>query len=606
MQRIRMNLMRVAVLFGAILFQALPVFSDVSGWMTPFEKNRKTTPRYQETMAFLHKLDAAYDTGRLTDFGTSPEGRALPLFVISTDKNFTPHEVEKSGKMVILIQGAIHSGESEGKDAILMLARDLLVHNKYPELTRAFVFLLVPIFNVDGHEQFSAFNRINQNGPLEMGWRVTATRLNLNRDFMKADAPEMRAWLKMYHAWKPHFFYDCHTTDGMDFQYALLCNMDEHAEFGGAVSQWTHEHFMPALYRRCAEKNMIIGPYAELIDEDHPEKGLMGGVWRPMLSNVFATVCNRGGFLIETHSLKPYDVRVQATYDIILMGLQEIARDPQVLHQAIKAEDAEVATWSDRADTLRIPLQFTTRTDRGDSMIFYGFKASMEKGLVSGAEYPVYSGEHENTPTIYYNQVDVKVAVTPPQGYLIPRAWRQIIDVLRAHDIPMQELSRDVTEKVHGYRFENVSFRAASYEGRLLPNYMVQEVTEKRSFPAGTYYVPLANTKARLIMHLLEPQAPDALVAWGLLNTIFEDREYFEPYIMEPLAQKMLAQDAELQKSFAQKLASDSVFAASPRARLRYFYQRSRYYDAEKNLYPIWRWVIRTDLPLKPVKTMDR
>lgn len=605
MQGIGTNLMRVSVLLIAMLFHALPVFSDASEWVTPFEKNGETTPRYHETMAFLRKLDAAFATGQLTSFGVSPEGRALPLFIISSDKNFTPHEVEKSGKMVILIQGAIHSGEAEGKDAILMLARDLLVHNKYPELARAFVFLLVPIFNVDGHEQFSAFNRINQNGPLEMGWRVTATRLNLNRDFMKADAPEMRAWLKMYHTWKPHFFYDCHTTDGMDFQYVLLCNMDEHVEFGGAVSQWTHDHFMPALYRRCAEKEMIIGPYAELIDEDHPGKGLMGGVWRPMLSNVFATVCNRAGFLIETHSLKPYDVRVQATYDIILMGLQELARDPQALYQAINAEDAEVATWSARADTLRIPLQFTTRVDRGDSMIFHGFKVTKEKGTVSGAEYPVYNSERENTPTIYYNQIEVKVAVSPPQGYLIPRAWTQIIDVLRAHDIPMHELSREVTVKVQGYRFDKVSFRAASYEGRLLPNYSVQAVTDERTFPAGTIYVPLANPKARLIMHLLEPQAPDALVAWGLLNTIFEDREYFEPYIMEPLAQRMLAQDAELQKSFAQKVASDSIFAANPRARLRFFYQRSPYHDTGKNLYPVWRWVEKADLPLQQVKTMD-
>ncbi len=585
------NYIRWSVLALSLFVAAISISAKPRDWRTDFEASQGLeTPRYAATMAFLQRLDQASPLARLESFGTSPEGRALPLLIISSDKAFTAEKARRTGKPIVLIQGAIHSGESEGKDAVLILARDMLIHNKHQELLKNFIFLIIPIFNVDGHERFSPYNRINQNGPKEMGWRATATRLNLNRDFMKADAPEMRCWLQLYHRWMPHLFYDCHTTDGMDHQYLLTWNIDEHEAFGGAVARWTRDTFLPGVKARCAAQNMLIGPYADPLDYDHPEKGYVIGVWRPMLSNVYATVCNRAGFLIETHSLKPYALRVQATLDFILIGLEEIRKDPASFLQAIAAEDQRVAAWGTRPDAeVQVPLQFETRTDRGDTLIFHGYRIEWKPGVISGRPYPVYTSEKLDTPAVFFDEIAATAAVTPPYAYLIPAGWRAVIDVLRVHGIKMYRLTQGYEGPAEGYRFQEVKFPPRSYEGRLLPAYRTVTVTEKCRFPAGTVCVPMGNPLGKLIMHLLEPQAPDALVAWGLMNTIFEDREYFESYIMEPLAQKMMEQDHDLAEAFSRKLQSDSAFAANPRARLAFFYQRSPWYDQEKNRYPVWR-----------------
>lgn len=562
-----------------------------TAWITLFEKSGgKKTARYAETIDYFRRLDAASSLAHYQSFGRSPEGRELPLFIISSDRAFTPEKARATGKPIILIEACIHAGESEGKEALMMLARELLIEKKYPDLLQKFVLLMIPIFNVDGHERFSGFNRINQNGPEEMGFRVTGARLNLNRDFMKADAAEMRCWLRMYHSWLPHFLYDSHTTDGSDFQYALTYNIDDHENFGGAVSRWAHDRFIPAIIRRSQEAGLLIGPYAEPVDEDNLAKGFSGEVWRPMLSNVYATVCNRAGFLIETHALKPYDVRVAATHDFILMGLQEIARDPGALLNATAAEDAAMAKIGAPQQAKKpFPLQFRLIPGQGDSMVYRGYQYDLKKGEISGANYPVYRRQPRDVPSIYLNRVEPTVEVEPPAGYLIPAAWTDVLAVLEAHGVKFYRTVSQTLLEVQGYRFSEVKFRNVPYEGRQTPNFVKSVFEQKRLFPAGTIYVPLADRSSRLILHLLEPDAPDALVRWGLFNTIFEDKEYFEAYVMEPLAEKMAAADTSLASEFQRRLASDSNFAANPRARLRFFYERSPYADAEKNLYPVFR-----------------
>ncbi len=579
------------LLFPFALLTCVKNSSQDSALQTYFEKSGgMETPRYAETMDYFRSLDEASPKAKMIRFGVSPEGRDVNLFVISSDRTFSPEAAQASGKPIVLIQSCIHPGESEGKDAAMLLARDLLMRGKYPELLEKLIITFIPIFNVDGHERFGPYNRINQNGPKEMGWRVTATRLNLNRDFIKADAPEMRAWLALFNQWKPHLFIDCHTTDGADFQYVLTYNIDTHKEFGGAVSAWAKDTLLPALKRECERKNLIIGPYAGLMDQLRPEKGLRGGVWRPMLSNPYVTLRNRAGLLIETHSLKPYAQRVQATYDFILAALAEIARNPQKLLQAVAAEDDRSAQMGKVFDpNQRFPLRFRLRSDRGDSITYRGYRFERKVGRISGFEYLVYSHENRDVPSIFFNEVEPEVTVAPPLGYLVPQQWTQVIDVLKAQGIRMRRLSEDLTGVFESYRFSEVKFRTNSYEGRQTVSFRTETVEEKRTFLAGCFYVPLACPESKLIMNMLEPQAPDALVGWGFFNTIFEDREYFENYVMEPLAERMAAKDSLLLEEFESKLAADSSFAHSPARRLQFFYDRSPYKDAEKNLYPIFR-----------------
>jgi hypothetical protein len=541
-------------------------------------------------MEYFRQLDEASPIAKMVRFGISPEGRDLNLFIISSDKQFTPQQAQTNRKPIILIQCCIHPGESEGKDAAMMLARDLIIHKKYPKILENTIINIIPIFNADGHERFGPYNRINQDGPVEMGWRVTATRLNLNRDFVKADTPELRAWLAMYNQWKPHMLIDCHTTDGVDHQYELTYKIDTHEDFGGTVSAWAKNDFLPAVLPACEEKGHIFGPFARLVDRCNPAKGLVGGVWPPMLSNPYATVRNRGGLLIETHSLKPYPVRVKATYDFILTGLQEIANRPERLTHAVAKED-ERASQLGRTyvPEKKYALRYRTLTDKGDSLIYRGYRIKVERGQISDAEYLSYTDEIWDIPSILFEHVEPTVSISPPLGYLIPQQWQKVIQVVKLHGVKTYQLANDVSGDFEGYRFSKVTFRANSYEGRQRVNYQTHAVVEKRSFTAGTIYVPLGCPESKIIMQMLEPQAPDALVSWGFFNTIFEQREYFETYVMEPMAQKMAAENPALMKEFESKLKADSSFAANPRQRLQFFYERTPFWDKEENLYPVVR-----------------
>ncbi|MCI0494186.1 M14 family metallopeptidase [candidate division KSB1 bacterium] len=563
-------------------------------WQTPYEKSDGLeTPRYAETMDFFKRLDTVSPMAKMILFGVSPEGRDLNLFIISKHKCFTPEQAQASGKPIVLIQCCIHPGESEGKDAAMMLARDLLIDKKYPEILDNLIVAIIPIFNVDGHERFGPFNRINQNGPKEMGWRVTSTRLNLNRDFVKADAPEMRVWLTMFNQWLPHLFIDCHTTDGQDFQYVLTYNIDTHENFGGAVSRWAKNDFLPAMVPACEAKGHIIGIYGGLDDERHPELGMTIGVWRPMLSNPYLTVRNRAGLLIETHSLKSYPPRVQATYNFILVGLQELAKHPDRLLNAVKEEDARASQLGKIYNPdEKFPLQYRPKKDQGDSMIYRGNRFEEKYGKFFGDNYLAYTSEKRDVLTILFEDAEPTVTIAPPLGYLIPRQWTDVIEVVGLHAAKMYRLTEDVTGEFECYRFSDAKFRSFPYEGRQLVTYKTDAVKEQRTFKAGSVYVPLGCPESKIIMQMLEPQAPDALVGWGFFNTIFEMREYFEPYIMEPMAQQMIAEHPELLKEFNTKLASDSAFAANSYQRLMFFYERSPYWDQEKNLYPVAR-VIR-------------
>ena len=564
--------------------------ANADDWTTYYEKSGfQKTPRYTETRTYFQKLADFSQFARLEKFGETPEGRSLDLLIISKDKVFEAGSVKSLNKPIVLIENCIHPGESEGKDASMMLARDLLVKNQYPEILENVILLIIPIFNADGHEQFGAYNRINQNGPEEMGWRVTATRLNLNRDFMKADTPEMRAWLKMFGQWDPHLFIDCHTTDGADFQYDIKYYVDTHDAFGGLISRWARADFLPSFLPRVEKMGHILGPYCGLIDEKHPESGVRCGVWPPRLSNPYVTLRNRGGLLIETHSLKDYKTRVSATYDFLVCALQEVSENRGRLIRAVAAEDACCQALGKKYDpSVQFPLTFEM-TEQGDSMLYHGYVIEPQTGVISGAEYLTYRQIPRDVPTVAFNHVKPVVSVPVPLGYLIPRQWQEVLAILEFHEIQMFRLVQSITDTFQVYRFSEPQWAVAPYEGRHRVSFQTQAFEEKHNLPAGTIYVPVSQPNAKLLMNLVEPDAPDALIRWGFFNTIFEIKEYFEEYSMEPLAQKMAAENPALQAEFDAKLAADTSFAASPNQRLLFFYERSPYWDPLKDCYPIFR-----------------
>jgi murein tripeptide amidase MpaA len=559
-------------------------------WLTPAEKSDyRETPTYDDTLAYARRLERASRVVRVKEFGRSGAGRALPLVIAAKNNAFTPEAARRAGKLVLLVQANIHAGETDGGDAGLALVRDMAITKSRESLLDHVTLLFIPVYNVDGYERRSPYNRINQNGPAEMGWRGTATNLNLNRDYMKADAPETRAWLKLWNEWNPDLFIDCHVTDGADFRYNVTYQYEQHQNVPEPLLGWMKSAFDARIVPATESAGNLLAPYLTLRDDRDPSKGIEGFIETPRFSTGYTPLRNRPGLLIETHMLKDYRTRVRGTYDLIVATLQEMNRDPDSLRRVLRETDERIVAEGRSYDPARlVPLRLEL-TEKSEPFKFKGVEFRTEHSDISGGERVIYGSKPLDLVVPYFNDARVTSSVAPPLYYVVPPQWTDVISVLAAHGLQLKRLAEATTLDVESYRFSDVKWATSSFEGRVTVTQKSTPVRERRLYQAGTVVVPLAQPASRVALYLLEPDSPDSFVAWGFFNPIFEQKEFGEAYVIERIAREMLAKDANLRREFERRLATDPQFAKSARARLAFFYDRSPYHDAQLNLYPVGR-----------------
>lgn len=571
-------------------------------WQTHAERTSyRETPRYDETIAFSRRLAASSSLIEFQSFGKSGEGRDLPLLIATEGKAFTPQLARRAGKLVVLIQACIHAGESDGKDAEFALLRDIAITKTRQELLKQIVVLFIPIYNVDGHERFSPYNRVNQNGPEQMGWRATTTNLNLNRDYLKADTPETRAWLALWNSWSPDLFIDCHVTNGADFRYNITYQYEHHQNAAEPVTRWMKAVMDRVIPKTEAEGNLL-SQYLVFRDNRDLTKGIDSFIATPRFATGYVPLRNRPALLIETHMLKDYRSRVRGTYDFLRYMLEEVNADPNSLLNAIREADRDtIAQGKSFNATRQIALQLAL-TDKSVPFALKGVRYRTELSNISGAVRVIFGTEPLDITVPLFDDARVVKAASMPLYYIIPPQWQSVIDVIQTHGIQFSRLASSVEIEIESYRFSDVKWAESSFEGRVMPSFTGTLVREKRLFPAGSIVIPMAQQAAKVAVHLLEPDSPDSFVSWGFFNPIFEQKEYAEDYILEKIAREMLARDEKLRLEFEQKVATDPKFAGSTRDRLRFFYERSPYWDAQLSLYPVGRIVQETRLPVSGSK----
>lgn len=564
-------------------------------WQTLAEQtDYHKTWNYDDTIGFSNKLDKASNKIVYKSFGKSGQGLDLPLLIAADDGTFTPEAARRKGKAIIFIQAGIHSGEIDGKDAGLALLRDIAITKTRAELLQNVVILYVPIYSVDGHENSNPFMRINQNGPDEMGFRANATNLNLNRDYMKADAPETLAWLALWNEWKPDFFIDCHVTDGADFQYNVTYEYAHFKEVSPFIKNWMDEHFDGHVVPKIEAEGNLLTHYIEFAGRE-VTGGIATFIATPRFATGYAPLRNRAGLLIETHSLKPYKSRVRGTYDVLRYSIEEIGKEKASLFDANIKADAETVTRGKTYDPNRqFPLTLAI-TDKSTPFAFKGVEYKIEDSPVSGGKMIVYGTKPLDITIPRFDDSRIAISVDPPLYYIIPSEWKDVIGVLKIHGIQLETLKKPLNLEVESYKLTQPKWANASFENRITLTCKQERVKETRTYPAGSVVVPMAQEAANVAIHLLEPNGPDSFVYWGFFNSIFEQKEYGEGYVVEKLAREMLAKDPNLQKEFDEKL-KDPSFAKDRQARLRFFYERSPYYLNQKvGVYPVGRI-------LKPIK----
>jgi len=577
------------LLFALASLHAFDVHA--ADWTTPAEAAHfRTTPNYADTLAYLERLQrAAPGKIKLETFSTTPQGRPMTVVIASGDGTFTPQAARAAHKAVVLVQAGIHAGEIEGKDAGLMLLRDFAITGQWPHLLDHVVLVYIPVFNVDGHENSSPYNRINQNGPARMGFRAQSQYLNLNRDYVKADAPEMRAWLKLWQAWLPDFLVDVHTTDGADYQYDLTWYTEDPHKLDPAVAQW-QQALMQRVVPPFDRRGHLASIYLEFKDGNDPTRGIANFGSGPRFSTGYAALQNRPALLIETHMLKSYAVRVHAVYDLLQLLLADIDGNPAPLLAAGNKADADTIA---RASDPHATVALTFKPDPVSTPFeLKGYAYTLTHSDVSNDEWIRYDPAKPRTYTIpNWNGLLPDVAIVPPAAYVVPAQWTTIIDRLDAHGIAYRRLDHAVTITADSYQVDDPEWATRPFEGHLmLRDFTLKPMPRETTLPPGSVIVPLDQRAANVAIELLEPQAPDSLLHWGYLDAIFQTAEYGEPRVLEQLARDMLAKDPALKTGFEKKLRDDPAFAKDPDARLEFFFERSPWYAVQRvGAYPVLR-----------------
>jgi murein tripeptide amidase MpaA len=585
--------MRPAPLIASLLLAlSLPVAAVAAPQDLSTEGERSgyaRTGRYAEVIALCDAFATRHpDAVRCIEFGTTPEGRPMKALVVTRSGARTPDAARAAGIPVVLIQGGIHAGEIDGKDAGFLALRQMLDGQAARGALDKTVLVFVPVFNIDGHERFGAWNRPNQNGPAEMGWRVTGRNHNLNRDYAKADAPEMQAMLALVNAWDPVATIDLHVTDGAKFEHDISIQV-EPVNAGDESLRGAGRLLRDGTIARLAKQGSLPLPfYPSFVENDNPASGFVDGVSPPRFSTGYFQLRNRLAMLVETHSWKDYPTRVRTTRNTVVAVMELMAKHGRDWRALADAADARAANLAGAA----VPLAWTA-TDKVRTIEFRGYAYTRTPSEVSGALMTRYD---DRTPQVWKvplrDEIVPSLQVAAPKGgYLVSPAYAEFVAAkLRQHGMAFTRIERALDDaKVDSYRDETPVFSAGSSEGRQRLTVDGAWSADTQDIGAGALYVPIAQAKSRLVMALLEPQAPDSMLAWGWFNNAFERKEYMEDYVAEEVARDMLARDPALRATFEKKLKDDPKFAASADARLEFFYRRHTAWDERYGLYPVFR-----------------
>jgi len=573
-------------------------FSD--DWLTVAEKSEfRATSSYDQTMDYLRRLElAAPEWIRVTDFGRTGQGRPLPLVIVSSDGAFTPETAAATGKPILLIQSCIHAGEVDGKDATLMVLRDIALGRR-PELAKAAVTLFAPIYNADGHEHVSPYNRSNQNGPVEgMGYRANASGINLNRDFLRLVSPEAKALAKLVATWNPHLHVDNHVTNGSDHAWVLTWLVAEAPQLAAPVDAWVDSH-LPKVWAKIETDGYPNGPYVSHVSRSDPSAGMIWDVAQPRYSSGYFPLRNRVSILIEMHAHKPFKDRVLANRAFIDALIVEVgASGDDLVRAAQTADAATVAKGAADAKPSKVIVTWGV-AENGEKIRWPAYDWQVVDSMVTGGTRLQYHPGKLHEVEIEWRHLPVAEVTLPrPRGYIVLGGWPQIEEVIRGHGLRAQRIASDVELDVETVRLSNPEFATSSYQGVVMvEDFSVSRQTERRRIEAGSLWIPANQPAFEVAVQLFEPEAPDSLVRWGAISSLFERKIYIGSDVLEELARDMLA-DGQIRLEWENALENPD-FAANPRARYMWWYQRTPYWDETVGLLPVLRVMNPVDLELE-------
>jgi hypothetical protein len=494
--------------FGQPKFQTVAEKSDF-----------KSTSDYNDVKTFIDQLKRSSEYIRTENIATSAEGREVPLLIIGNPLPKAPEGLVKDKRLVVYIQANIHAGEVEGKEATLMFIRDLL-SQKNPEVLKNVILLICPLFNPDGNEQISPLNRTYQNGPVNgVGVRYNGQFLDLNRDAMKAESPEVQGVLtNVFNRWDPAVFMDCHTTDGSFHVEPTTFTWMVNPNGDNSLIAYMRDNMMPEISKTLSGKYKVENCfYGEFFDMMDPEKGWELDASEPRYMSNYYGIRNRLGILNENYVYADFKSRVYGCYFLIQSLMDYTSSHKSEIQKMLKeVDDKTIARGENPTVTDSFAIDYKVRP-APEKVTIRTYEAEL-KGETNGWKNYTRTDRQKDVTVPYYIDYYPVKNVKFPFAYIITTHDPLITGLLKIHGIKTEELAADT--RIDVQRFEISELKGA---GKLNQGHHTNTINGKYidgpiDFPAGTIVVRTAQPLANLAAYLLEPQSNDGMVVWNYFD----------------------------------------------------------------------------------------
>jgi hypothetical protein len=555
-------------------------------FITHFEKTEGLeTPEYHDVINYYKELSNVYSEISVFEMGETDAGLPLHLVVYNTDGKTQLNSIKNSTKNRVLINNGIHPGESDGIDASMLLLRDIVQNDSLKKQYQNTIISVIPVYNIGGSLNRNSHTRANQNGPTEYGFRGNTRNYDLNRDFVKQDTKNAAAFAEIFHTLDPDIFIDNHVSNGADYQYAITHLFTQHNKLGGALGDFIETEMRPGLEQSMLQKKIPITPYVNVWGGT-PKQGWSQFYDSPRYSTGYTTLFNTFGMMVETHMLKPYKIRVEQTYELLLSML-DFAED--------RSEDIKTIRKNAIDEILKkktYPIAFEIHQQKEPSIIqFRGYEGKIIDSKVTNGKRLTYdTSKPYLEPVNYYNEFRPTKETTIPKAYILRQGWRRVIERLNNNQISYTQFKKDTTLVVETLHVDNYKTRTSAYEGHYLHyNTSIKIDSIAVHFSKGDLYIPVNQKGARYLMETLEPEATDSFFNWNFFDTVLQQKEGYSGYVFEDVAEQILKENTHIKDAFEAKKAANKDFAKNPRAQLNFIYKRSLHYEKAHLLLPIYK-----------------
>lgn len=545
-----------------------------------YKENKSFT--YDETIGYYQLLDKTYKKAFLMEKGSTDIGKPLHLFFLYGGKNFQKEVIQNKSVPVLLIMNGIHPGEPDGIDASLLLSEWIL--KDADTLIKNVCICIIPVYNIDGSLNRSCCSRANQDGPEMYGFRGNAQNLDLNRDFIKMDTKNSQSFVQIFHWLKPDLFIDTHVSNGADYQYTFTLLTTQKDKLESTMSNYLYGTILPKAELHMKEKGWPVVPYV-FSKHEIPDSGLVAFYDSPRYSTGYAALFSVPGFVVETHMLKPFASRVEATLEFLKFAAVLMK------NSGTEIKKTKLASQQILSSSNCFGLNWKLNTTNTSWIEFLGYEAGFKKSLVTGNNrlfYDVTRPYQKLIPMCWdYDCVD---SCSKPFSYMIPQAWQNVILKLKLNDVPMSVLNHDTLVQVATYKILSYQSNATPYEGHHMKrNVRVEPITVTKQFYKGDVVISTGTYYDYFLASVLEPTAYDSYFSWGFFDGMLQQKEWFSDYVWEDKAWEILQNNQQLRTEFNLKKDTDTTFAKNGWDQLYYVYKNSAFFEEHYMEYPVYK-----------------